>query len=70
MALYYVQLICLLKFATIAKWQTVVEFYKGYWSALKIIIQKIKILNTTSKSYKVHYIKNEAVHCSALQLKG
>ena len=61
MALYYVQLICLLKFATIND-KTL--------KALKMIVQKIKILNTTSKSYKVHYIKNEAVDYSTLQING
>ena len=27
---------------------------------------KIKILNTTSKTYKIHYIKNEVFNCSTL----
>ena len=29
---------------------------------------KIKILNTTSKSYKIYYIKNEVFHCSTLYI--
>ena len=64
------QLIYLLKFATKndnTHSKTIIKATDH--DQLKLFKNK-NTLNTTSKSYKIHYIKNEVFHCSTLQIKG